>query len=135
MAETKAIRSIHDLKVYQLAYRLAMELFEMTKTFPKEEMYSLTDQLRRSSRSVVGNIREGYAKRKYAPVFVRHLNHALGSSEETRTWIDLARDCGYLEPAQHEKLESDYDQLSAMVYALMERWETFETAVHLTSDV
>ena len=72
------------MKVYNLAYKLAMEVFEMTKKFPKEETYSLTDQIRRSSRSVAINIREGFAKRKYEQVFIRQLNDALGSSEETR---------------------------------------------------
>ncbi len=78
------IKSVKDLKVYQIAYRLALEIFEITKKFPKEEIYSLTDQMRRSSRSVSINIREGYAKRKYEQVFIRHLNDSLGSSEETR---------------------------------------------------
>lgn len=84
----KSIKSLKDLKVYQLAYELAMEIFEITKTFPPEEKYSLTDQIRRSSRSVPINIREGFAKRKYEQIFIRHLNDALGSSEETGDgWI------------------------------------------------
>jgi len=78
------IRSIKDLRVYKRAYELTMEIFAITKRFPKEETYSLTDQVRRSSRSVAINIREGFAKRKYEQVFKRHLNDALGSSEETR---------------------------------------------------
>jgi len=74
------IKSITDLKVYNLAFELAMEIFNLTLTFPKNERYSLTDQIRRSSRSVAINIREGFAKRKYANVFIRHLNDSLGSS-------------------------------------------------------
>lgn len=88
-----ALRSIKDLKVYQLAYKLAMEIYSITKAFPAEEKYSLTDQIRRSSRSVAINIREGYAKRKYEQVFIRHLNDSLGSSEETRGWLDFAHSC------------------------------------------
>ena len=79
-----AIKSVKDLKVYNLAFELAMEIFKLTLTFPKDEKYSLTDQIRRSSRSAAINIREGFAKRKYENVFIRHLNDSLGSSEETR---------------------------------------------------
>ena len=131
MAETQTIRTIRDLKVYQLAYRLAMDVFETTKKFPREETYSLTDQLRRSSRSVSSNIREGYAKRKYEQIFVRHLNDALGSSEETRTWLEFARDCCYITVEQYTQLERRYDEVSAMLYSLMENWQTFEVVSDL----
>lgn len=90
------IKSVKDLKVYNLSYQLAMQTFELTKTFPKEEVYSLTDQIRKSSRSVAINIREGYAKRKYENVFIRHLNDSLRSSEETRGWLGFALDCMYI---------------------------------------
>ncbi len=90
------IRSCKDLKVYNLAFELAMEIFEMTKTFPKEEKYSLIDQIRRSSRSAAINIREGFAKRRYENVFIRHLNDSIGSSEETRGWLDFAYSCQYI---------------------------------------
>ena len=79
-----AIKTIKDLEVYRLAYALAMDIFKFSVRFPKEEVYSLTDQIRRSSRSVAINIREGCAKRNYEKVFFRPLNDALGSSEETR---------------------------------------------------
>lgn len=75
------IKSAKELTVYKKAYYLAMRIFEMSKSFPKEEKYSLTDQIIRSSRSVSANIREGYAKRKYINVFIRHLVDSLGSSE------------------------------------------------------
>lgn len=84
-----SIKSVRDLEVYRLALELAMEVFELTKKFPKEEKYSLTDQIRRSSRSVPINIREGFAKRRYENLFIRHLNDAMGSSEETRGWLDF----------------------------------------------
>ncbi len=83
-------------------------------------------------KTIRSNIREGYAKRKYEQVFVQHLNHALGSSEETRTWLDLSLDCGYVSKEAHDRLERAYDEVSAMLYALMERWQTFE--VHEKSD-
>jgi four helix bundle protein len=123
---TVAIRTVKDLKIYQAAYRLALEVFEVTKHFPREETSALVDQLRRSARSIAGNIREGYAKRRYEQVFVRHLNDALGSCEETRTWLDFGRDAGYLSAERHAQLEGHYDELSAMLYSLMENWQQFD---------
>jgi four helix bundle protein len=119
------IKNIKDLKVYQLSYQLAMEIFEVTKKFPKEEIYSLTDQMRRSSRSVSINIREGFAKRKYEQVFIRHLNDSLGSSEETRGWLDFAKDCLYITKSEYNSLDNGYDQVNAMLYSLMNNWQTF----------
>jgi len=119
------IKSVKDLKVYQMAYQLAMEVFEITKKSPKEETYSLTDQMRRSSRSVAINIREGYAKRKYKQVFIRHLNDSLGSSEETRGWLDFAEECMYITKDEHNKLDGGYDEVNAMLYRLMENWQNY----------
>jgi len=119
------IKSVRDLNVYQLAYRLAMEIFEITKRFPKEETYSLTDQMRKSSRSVAINIREGYAKRRYEQVFIRHLNDSLGSSEETRGWLDFARDCRYITEDEYKKLDDRYDEVNAMLYSLTNNWQNF----------
>lgn len=116
------IRSVKDLKVYNLAYELAMDIFEMTRTYPKEEVYSLTDQMRRSSRSVAINIREGFAKRKYEQVFVRQLNDALGSSEETRGWLEFSKDCGYISPERYNIIDPKYDAVNAMLYRLMNHW-------------
>jgi len=118
------------LKVYQLAYKLAMEMFELTKKFHREEMYSLTDQIRKSSRSAAINIREGYAKRRYEQVFIRHLNDSLGSSEETRGWLDFSLDYKYITKNEHDKLDSGYDEVNAMLYTLMNSWKSFE----MTSD-
>ena len=119
------IKSVRDLNVYQLAYRLAMEIFEITKRFPKEETYSLTGQMRKSSRSVAINIREGYAKRRYKQVFIRHLNDSLGSSEETRGWLDFARDCRYITEDEYKKLDDRYDEVNAMLYSLTNNWKNF----------
>ena len=121
----RVIQSVKDLKVYQMAYQLAMEIFEITKKFPKAEAYSLTDQMRRSSRSVTINIREGYAKRKYEQVFIRHLNDSLGSSEETRGWLDFAKDCMYITKNEHKELDDGYDEVNAMLYRLMKNWQSF----------
>jgi four helix bundle protein len=124
-----AIKSVKDLKVYQLAYKLAMEIFEITKKFPKEETYSLTDQIRRSSRSVAINIREGFAKKRYENVFIRQLNDAFGSSEETRGWLDFSVDCKYISRKEYEMLDSQYDEANAMLYSLLNRWETYEPEI------
>jgi len=121
----RVIKSCKDLKVYQISYKLAMGIFEITKKFPKEETYSLVDQIRRSSRSVAINIREGYAKRRYEQVFIRHLNDALGSSEETRGWLDFSLDCKYLQEENYKRLDSKYDEVNAMLYTLMNSRETF----------
>jgi len=118
------IKSIQDLKVYNIAFELAMEIFKLTLNFPKEERYSLTDQIRRSSRSVAINIREGFAKRKYENVFIRHLNDSLGSSEETRGWLDFAISCGYINHASHKNLDGRYDDVNAMLFRLMNNWKT-----------
>ncbi len=119
------IKIVKDLKVYNIAYNLALDVFEITKKFPKPETYSLTDQIRRSSRSVAINIREGYAKRKYEQLFIRHLNDAFGSSEETRGWLDFSLDCGYIEKSVHEKLDAKYDEVNAMLYSLIKSWKKF----------
>ena len=119
------IKNVKDLKVYKIAYKLAMNIFEITKKLPKEETYSLTDQIRRSSRSVAINIREGFAKRKYEQIFIRHLNDAFGSSEETRGWLDLSLDCKYISKEEYEKLDKQYDELNAMLYTLLNSWQTY----------
>jgi four helix bundle protein len=126
MSEDRAaskIQTVKDLKVYGLSYELAVKIFEVSKKFPKEEIYSLTDQIRRSSRSISANIREGFAKKKYRDVFIRHLNDALGSSEETRTWVDFAKDCGYISQEKHDEFEQRYDEVSRMLYSLLKRWQ------------
>tara|TARA_B100000989_G_C19306776_1_gene370782 strand:+ start:161 stop:451 length:291 start_codon:yes stop_codon:yes gene_type:complete len=87
-----------DLKVYQLAYETAKEIFEITKRFPSEEKYSLTDQIRRSSRSVCVNIGEGYRKRKYPKHFSSKMADADAECTETQIWLDFARDFNYIEP-------------------------------------
>ncbi len=120
-----AIKKCQDLEVYNLSFEKAMDVFKATKNFPREELYSLVDQVRRSTRSVSANIREGYAKRKYADVFIRHLNDALGSSEETLTWLDFSYKCGYLDKELHKELSSQYEKIGAMLYKLMSNWEKF----------
>ena len=90
-----------DLKVFQLLYELAMLIFEITKEFPKEEKYSLTDQIRKSSRSVPANIAEALKKKFYPKSFVSKIVDAMGEAGETEVWLDVSRDAGYLDEKQH----------------------------------
>ncbi|MDD5218231.1 MAG: four helix bundle protein [Candidatus Omnitrophica bacterium] len=122
----KIVRTYADLNVYTRSYELAMEIYVYTKQFPKEETYALSDQLRRASRSIPANIAEGWAKRKYQNVFIRHLNDANGSCEETKTWLRFALDCQYLEQDLFEKLLRGYNDVGAMLNALMKRWKTYD---------
>ena len=120
----RPIHSVQDLVVYKRSYDLAIALFVASKVFPKQETYALTDQLRRASRSIPANIREGFAKRKYPNLFIRHLYDAFGSCEETRTWLDFAKDCDYLKDGQYEELRRQFDELSAMLYGLIRNWRS-----------
>ena len=90
------IQKVFDLEIFNLSYSFAMNIFRSTRTFPKEETYSLTDQLIRSSRSIVANIAEGFDKRIYENEFKKHLVYAMGSLEETKIWLLFAKDCGYI---------------------------------------
>jgi four helix bundle protein len=110
------IKTCKDLKVYQLSYKLAIEIFEISKRFPREETYSLVDQIRRSSRSIPANIGEGWAKRKYENVFLRHLNNAIDSCEETNIWLDFAFDCKYMEEEKYKELVLGYKEVGAMLF-------------------
>jgi four helix bundle protein len=116
------IKSVHDLEVYRLSFEAAMDFFHASKKFPPEEKYSLTDQGRRSSRSVPGNIREGFAKRRYRGIFSKHLTDALGSAEETRTWLDFALACEYMDVAVHKMISDKYDLICAMLFRLIQQW-------------
>ena len=104
-----------SLRVFQLAYRLAMEIFEISRTFPTEERYSFTDQIRRSSRSVPANIAEGYRKRQYPNAFASKLSDADGEATETQVWLDVARDCRYLDTGTHHRLISEYKEVGSML--------------------
>ncbi len=96
MASYQELKGYRDLKVYQLAYKLAMEIYHESKSFPKDERFSLTDQIRRSSRSVAANIAEGFRKRQYPKMFLSKLADADGEAAETQVWLDFARDCSYM---------------------------------------
>ena len=109
------IRTAKELTVYQKSYDLAMEVFEISKTFPKEETFALTSQIRRSSRSVPMNLREAWAKRRYEAHFVSKLTDCDGETNETDTSIDFARDCGYISDAQHLHLTELNGEIGRML--------------------
>lgn len=113
------------LKVYQLSYQLAMEIFHLSKSFPREEQYSLTDQIRRSSRSVPANIAEGYRKRLYEKMFVSKMADADGEATETQVWIDFARDCGYINNNVHDNFITRYEEVGRMLGGMIANPEKF----------
>ena len=107
--ETKKIQTHKDLDVYNMAFRSAMEIFELTKKFPSEEKYSLTDQIRRSSRSVCANLAEAWRKRRYLGSFVLKLNDSEAEAAETQTWLDFAVASGYLPAEKSQGIHQEYD--------------------------
>ena len=120
------MRGHRDLKVYQLAYSLAMDIFNDSKAFAREERYALTDQIRRSSRSVAANIAEAFRKRRYPNMFVSKLADADAEATETQVWLDFARDCGYLSPERHNELVRGYEEVGRMIGSMMASPERFK---------
>ena len=105
----KPIRSHRELEVYQLGFEAAMRIFELTKGFPPEERYSLTDQIRRSSRAVCANLAEAWRKRRYEGAFVLKLNDSEAEAAETQTWLEFAVKCNYLNADVGRELYQTYD--------------------------
>jgi len=126
MLSSQSIKSISDLKVYNEAFKLSMEIFKVASHFPDIENYSLTFQIIRSSRSVAANIREGYAKKIYDQVFTRHIIDALGSCEETICWLDFAYESAYINKEIHDDLVLKYSSLSAMLYNQQKNWKKLQ---------
>lgn len=117
--EKKLIRTHHDLVVYQTAFNLAMMVFQKTKFFPKEERYSLTDQVRRSSRSVCANLAEAWRKRRYEASFLSKLSDAEAEGAETQVWLEFAVQCGYLEVEVGQELSASYDNILGKIVTLI----------------
>ena len=113
------IKSATDLVVYQKAYALAMEIFRLSKSWPPDEKYSLTDQVRRSSRGVCANLREAWSKRRYEAHFINKLTDADGENGETATWLDFARDCGYLGPTDYARLADLCREVGSMLGSML----------------
>ena len=113
------------LNVYRLAYKLAMEIFEMSKKFPKEEMYSLTDQVRRSSRSVCANIGEGYRKRLYPKSFISKMIDVDGEATETIVHLRFVHDCGYITEQDYNYFKAEYLLIGKMINGMIQHPEKF----------
>ena len=114
-----------DLKVYQLSYQLALQIHELTKFYPKEEKYSLTDQIRRSSRSVPANIAEAWKKRRYKKSFIAKVIDSAGEAGETEVWLDFSKDIGYLDENEYEPLMVKYDEVNRMLFGMVDKADKF----------
>jgi four helix bundle protein len=119
------IRHFRQLDVYRLAMESAMQVFELTKRFPREERYSLIDQIRRSSRSVCANLAEAWRKRRYPKAFVSKLSDAEAEAAETQVWLEFAKNCGYLPPDLMKELDQAYDHIQGKLVRMLthpEQW-------------
>ena len=124
------LRGHRDLKVFQLSYRLAMKIFRLSRNFPKEEIYSLTDQIRRSSRSVVANLAEAFRKRRYPNMFIGKLTDCDGEATETQVWLDFALDCGYLSRENYDHLTQGYEEVGRMLQGMIAKPERFASSTN-----
>jgi four helix bundle protein len=115
-----------DLEVFQLAFKASMLIYEVSINFPKEERYSLTDQIRRSSRSVCANIAEAFYKRKYPNYFLSHLTIAIAEGGETRVWLDFALKCKYIDSEAFVRLMDDYSKIIGKLITMcnqVDKWQ------------
>ncbi|MFN3407690.1 MAG: four helix bundle protein [Limisphaerales bacterium] len=119
------IRSFRDLRVYEQARAEALKVFRVTRTFPVEERYSLTDQIRRSSRAVKSLVAEAWAHRRYPASFISKVTDALGEATETQSWLDDALDCGYITAQQHREMDAAWQSIGAALNKMIDRADTF----------
>ncbi|PYV87685.1 MAG: four helix bundle protein [Acidobacteria bacterium] len=124
------IKSFRELEVYKLGLVQAMRIFTITKSFPSEERYALTDQIRRSSRAVNGMVAEGWARRKYRAAFVNKVTEAMGEAMETQAWLDHALSCEYINRAQFRELNDAWQHIGAMLNRMIERADDFCKSVN-----
>lgn len=120
-----AIKSHKELVVFQLAFKVSMEIFSITKKFPKEEVYSLTSQIRRSSRSVCANISEAFRKRMYEKAFISKLIDSEGEAAETQVWLDYSIECGYISEEIYKLFFAEYEKIIGMLvnmHKYPEKW-------------
>ena len=125
MEKNKDIRHFRDLLVYRRAFEAAMTIFQLTKEFPSEERYSLVDQIRRASRSVCSNLSEGWRKRRYIAVFKNKVTDSMQEASETQCWLEFSLACGYIEPANFENLDGEYEEIIAMLNSMENKAEKF----------
>ena len=117
-----------DLMVYQRSYALTLEIYEVTKAFPREELFGLTSQMKRAAFSIPLNIAEGYGKRESVKEFKRFLMMALGSSDEMHVILELTKDLGYISKETHEALYTSYTEVGKMLYGLLTKWTKFQVS-------
>jgi len=113
------INSYKELRVFENAMEAAMKIFELTKTYPSEEKYSMVDQMRRSSRSVCSNIGEAWRKRRYKAAFIAKLNDAESEACETQVWVEFSRRCNYLEDTICEEMDTVYDRIMGQLVSMI----------------
>lgn len=116
---SKMVQSHTELESYRKAFEASMQLFEHSKKFPKEEIYSLTDQIRRSSRSVCANLAEAWRRRRYRAAFVNKLNESESEAAETQTWIEFAVRCHYLDRESAQSLYREYEEVLRLLVAMI----------------
>ncbi len=121
----KLIQNHEDWEVYQIAFEAAMQIFELSKKFPIEERYSLTDQIRRSSRSVCANLAEAWRKRLYKAAFVAKLSDSAAEAAETQTWLKFAVQCNYLHPSNEAELTQTYNRVLGRLVNLINHPENW----------
>ena len=121
----KDYKGFRDLIVYQKSYQLALEIFNVTKSFPKEELYSLTDQIRRSSRSIGANLAEAWPKRRYTKLFISKLVDSAGEASETEFWLDMSKDLGYLNNEIHGELINRCQEIEKMLNSMINQPDKF----------
>jgi four helix bundle protein len=121
----KKVNSCDELEVYQVVFALQQELFDVSKLWPKMEAYSLTDQIRRSSRSIGANLAESWAKRRYPAHFLSKLTDADGELQETRHWLKTAKACDYVSEADHERLLLNLQQIGCLLGSMITRHDSF----------
>jgi len=124
------INSAKDLKVYRMAYELAMRVFEISKKFPAEERFALTSQIRRSSRSVCLNLREAWAKRRYEAHFISKLTDCDGENSETESSLDFAQDCRYIASKEHTELTALCKEIGRMLGSMIKNPDSFLILSH-----
>lgn len=118
MERKKFLKHFRDLDVYQFAFNSAMRIFEITKSFPPEEKYSMVDQIRRSSRSVCVNIAEGWRKRKYKAVFINKLTDSMQEASETQSWLEFSLACKYISKELFNELDTEYENIIKMLNSM-----------------
>jgi four helix bundle protein len=119
------VKSFRELNVYRAGRQCAGDIFRLTKSFPTEERYALTDQIRRSSRAVKAMLAEAWARRRYKAAFINKIDEALGESNETQSWLDDSLDCGYISEEQFRDLDGRYASIGAMLARMIDRAEDF----------